>query len=338
MAARVTITDIARQAGVSPSTVSRALSGHLSISEPTRARIARIARDLNYRVDERARNFRMGRSRTVGLLFPYLGDSRRQLSDPFYLEIAGAISDALDARGYDMLMARVPADSDDWPGRYVTDKRVDGLLLVDRALDDPGIEALQKLDTPFVVWGHRLPLQDYVTVGGDSVAGAAAIVRHLAGLGRRRIGFIGGFAGMVETITRQMGYSIGLAECGIPLDESLILYSDFSPGGGREAMAALLEREPGLDGVFLCSDYMAVAAMEVIRASGRRVPEDVAVAGYDDVPLAAWCNPRLTTIHQSVHRGGALMVDLLFAMLDGQPAAPVTLPVHLVVRDSCGEN
>ncbi|MFN8377604.1 MAG: LacI family DNA-binding transcriptional regulator [Anaerolineae bacterium] len=336
MAARVTITDIARQAGVSPSTVSRALNGHASIPETTRAHIAQIARDLNYRVDERARNFRMGRSRTVAVLFPYQGNSHRQLSDPFYLEIAGAISDALDARGYDMLMARVPADSAGWPERYVTDKRVDGLLLVDRSLDDPGIEALQKLDTPFVVWGHRLPVQDYITVGGDSVAGAAEIVRHLAAQGRRRIGFIGGFSGMVETVTRQMGYSIGLAECGIPFDESLMMYSDFSRGGGMEAMAALLEHAPDLDGVFLCSDYMAVAAMEVIRGTGRRVPEDVAVAGYDDVPMAAWSNPRLTTIHQPIHRGGALMVDLLFSMLDGKHVSPVTLPVHLVVRGSCG--
>ena len=117
--------------------------------------------------------------------------------------------------------------------------------------------------------------------------------------------------------------------------DPVVLYE--VPDDQMEAMAVLLERAPDLDGVFLCSDYMAVAAMEVIRAAGLRVPDDVAVAGYDDVPLAAWCNPRLTTIHQPVHRGGALMVDLLFAMLDGQPASPVTLPVNLVVRDSCGE-
>lgn len=336
MAGRITITDIARQAGVSPSTVSRALNGHASIPETTRAHIEQIARDLNYRVDERARNFRMGRSRTVALLFPYQGDSRRQLSDPFYLEITGAISDALDARGYDMLMARVSSNSPAWPGRYVIDKRVDGLLLIDRALDDPGIAALQQLNAPFVVWGHRLPVQEYVTVGGNSVAGAAEAVRHLASLGHRRIGFIGGFTGMVETVTRQMGYTLGLAECGLALDESLIAYSDFSPSGGREAMAALLERAPDLDAVFLCSDYMAVAALEVIRASGRRVPGDLAVVGYDDVPLAALSNPRLTTVQQPIHQGGALMVELLFALLDGQRVSPVTLPVGLVVRDSCG--
>ena len=188
----------------------------------------------------------------------------------------------------------------------------------------------------FRSWGHRLPVQEYVTVGGNSVAGAAEAVRHLAGLGHRRIGFIGGFTGMVETVTRQMGYTLGLAECGLALDESLIAYSDFSPSGGREAMAALLERAPDLDAVFLCSDYMAVAALEVIRASGRRVPGDLAVVGYDDVPLAALSNPRLTTVQQPIHQGGALMVELLFALLDGQRVSPVTLPVGLVVRDSCG--
>lgn len=336
MASRVTMAEIARQAGVSPSTVSRALNGHASIPETTRAHIQQIASDLHYRVDERARNFRMGRSRTVAVLFPYLGDSHRQLSDPFYLEIAGAISDALDAHGYDMLMARVPADGGDWPGRYVSDKRVDGLLLIDRALNDAGIQALQALGANFVVWGHKMPLQDYVTVGGDSVAGAAEAVRHLYELGRRRIAFIGGFAGMVETAARRQGYDIGLAECGLAVDETLTAYSDFSPGSATEAMSRMFQRAPDLDAVFLCSDYIAVAAMEVIRAAGRRVPDDVSVVGYDDVPLAAYCTPRLTTIHQPIHRGGVQMVASLFAMLDGQPTAPVTLPVHLVIRDSSG--
>ncbi len=336
MSGRVTMAEIAQRAGVSPSTVSRALNGHASIPEKTRIHILQIARELNYRVDERARNFRMGRSRTVAVLFPYQGDSHRQLSDPFYLEIAGAISDALDAHGYDMLMARVPSDGGDWPHRYVSDKRVDGLLLIDRALNDAGIQALQSLGANFVVWGHKLPVQDYVTVGGDSVAGASAAVHHLYELERRRIAFIGGFAGMVETAARRQGYEIGLAECGLPVDERLMAFSDFSPGGATTAMRTLLERAPDFDAVFLCSDYMAVAAMEVIRASGRRVPDDVSVVGYDDVPLAAYCTPRLTTIHQPIHRGGAQMVEALFSMLDNQQPAPVTMPVQLVIRDSCG--
>jgi DNA-binding LacI/PurR family transcriptional regulator len=336
MANRVTMAEIARRAGVSSSTVSRALNGHASIPEATRLHIQQIARDLNYRVDERARNFRMGRSGTVAVLFPYQGESHRQLSDPFYLEIAGAISDALDARGYDMLMARVPSDGGDWPERYVRDKRVDGLILIDRALNDGGIQALHALGANFVVWGHKLPVQNYLSVGGDSVAGGAAAARHLYAQGRRRIAFIGGFAGMVETAARRQGYALGLNECGLQVDERLMAFSDFSPGGATAAMTALLERAPDLDAVFLCSDYMAVAAMEVMRAAGRRVPDDVSVVGYDDVPLAAYCTPRLTTLHQPIHRGGAKCVETLFALLDGQQPAPLTLPVNLVIRDSCG--
>lgn len=336
MARRVTMAEIARRAGVSSSTVSRALAGHASIPAATRAEVERIARDLNYRVDERARNFRMGRSGTVALLFPYVGESRRQLSDPFYLEMAGAISDALDARGYDMLMARVPVDGDDWPHRYVSDKRVDGLILIDRALHDRGIAALQALGASFVVWGHRLPVQDYLTVGGDSVAGAAEAVGHLARLGRRRIAFVGGPAAMVETTTRRQGYELGLAEHGHVLEERLVTFTDFSPRGATAAMADLLQRAPDLDGVFLCSDYMALAALEFLRSSGRRVPADVSVVGYDDVPLAAYSSPRITTIHQPIPLGGEQLVEALFAQLDGRPAASITLPVHLVIRDSCG--
>lgn len=336
MAIRVTMGEIARRAGVSPSTVSRALNNHASISEETRLRIQQIAGDLHYRVDERARNFRMGRSRTVAVLFPYQGKSHRQLSDPFYLEIAGAISDALDARGYDMLVARVPSDNGDWAGRYVSDKRVDGLILIDRALNDAGIEVLQALGAKFVVWGHKLPMQDYASVGGDSVAGGAAAAHHLYAQGRRRIAFIGGFAGMVETAARRQGYELGLNECGLQVDERLMAFSDFSPGGATVAMTALLERAPDFDAVFLCSDYMAVAAMEVMRAAGRRVPDDISVVGYDDVPLAAYCTPRLTTLHQPIHRGGQKCVESLFALLDGQQPEPITLPIHLVIRDSCG--
>lgn len=338
MANRVTIGEIARRAQVSPSTVSRALNNHASISEDTRLRIQQIARDLHYRVDERARNFRMGRSGTVAVLFPYLGESHRQLSDPFYLEMAGAISDALDERGYDMLIARVPSDGGDWPRRYVSDKRVDGLILVDRALNDAGIDTLQALGAKFVVWGHKLPLQSYMSVGGDSVAGGAAAAHHLYDQGRRRIAFIGGYASMAETAARRQGYELGLNECGLQVDERLMTFSDFSPGGATAAMTALLERAPDLDAVFLCSDYMAVAAMEVMRAAGRRVPDDVSVVGYDDVPLAAYCTPRLTTLHQPIHRGGQKCVESLFALLDGQQLTPVTLPVHLVIRDSCGAN
>ncbi len=334
MTNRITIADIARAAGVSPSTVSRALNHNPGIPENTRLMIERIARDLNYRLDVRARNFRLQRSQTVATLFPYQHASHRQIADPFYMEILAAITDELDQHGYDSLIARVHVENDDWCNRYVLDKRVDGILLIDRALDDIGIRRLHALGAKVVVWSAALDEPGYVSVGCDGTAGAADAVRHLLAVGRRRIGFIGGFEHMVETHFRQGGYRLALTEAGLPVDEQLIAFTDFTPEAGGQAAQRLLEQAPALDGLLVCSDYMAAGVMDVLRQGGRRVPDDVSVVGYDDVPLAAHYAPRLTTIHQPIHQGGRLMVQKLLALIDGEPVTSTVLPHQLIVRDS----
>jgi DNA-binding LacI/PurR family transcriptional regulator len=338
MKQRLTMADIGRLAGVSASTVSRALSGSPSIPSSTRERIRKLALEHNYILDVQAQNFRLQRSRTVATLLPYSGRSGRLISDPFYMEIIGAIADELDQFGHDLIVARVPSDEDDWCSHYVMNKRVDGVLLIDRALHDSGIDRLQALGANFVVWGGVVNEQNYVSVGGDGVEGGRLAVQHLAALGRRRIGFVGGNGGMVETYLRRQGYERGLRESDLPFDERLIMYTDFSPRAGVQAVAELLDRAPDLDGVFVCSDFMSIAAMEVLRERGRRVPGDISVVGYDDIQLAAYCSPRLTTIRQQVHEGGRLMVQKLFALIEGEPAASAVLPLELVVRDSCGAN
>lgn len=151
----MTMADIARLASVSVSTVSRALNGNPSIPERTRARILAIAREHNYILDSRAQNFRLGRSRTIAVVFPYLGESRRTISDPFYMEIMGAIADELDQRGYDMIVSRVHSADAEWPLRYIMNKRADGVLLIDRSVEDKGITRLRELGAPFVAWGDR---------------------------------------------------------------------------------------------------------------------------------------------------------------------------------------
>ncbi len=334
MTNRVTIADVARAAGVSTSTVSRALNNHTTIPENTRSQIQQIASKLHYRPDVRARNFRLQRSQTIATLFPYQDASRRPLSDPFYLEIMGAITDELDQQGYDSIIARVHIENDDWCSRYVLDKRVDGILLIDRALDDVGIHSLQALDAKFVVWGATLPEQSYVSVGCDGQAGGRDAVRHLAAMGRRRIGFIGGFQRMVETHSRWQGYQAGMAECDLAIDDSLIIFTDFTQEAASHAVYTLLECAPDLDGIFACSDFMAVGVMEVLRQIGREVGRDISVVGYDDIPLAAYCSPRLTTIHQPIQQGGRLMVQKLFDLLEGHDTQSTVLPHHLVVRDS----
>lgn len=334
MTNRVTIADIARAAGVSPSTVSRALNNHTGIPESTRQHIRQIAAALNYRLDVRARNFRLQRSQTIATLFPYQDASRRQISDPFYLEIVGAITDELDLHGYDSLIARVHVENDDWCSRYVLDKRVDGVLLIDRAIHDQGLQTLQSLAANFVVWGAQLPGQTYVSVGCDSTAGARDAVHHLIAAGRRRIAFIGGFERMVETDARRQGYLQALAGAGLTPDPALLHFTDFTPEAAGQAIQTILRHTPDIDGVFACSDFMAIGVIEVLRQNGRAVPADVAVVGCDDIPLAAYYAPRLTTIHQPIQQGGRLMVQKLLTLIEGHPTASVTLPHTLITRDS----
>lgn len=336
MTRRVKMVDISHLAGVSVSTVSRALNGSKAIPESTRQRIIEIARAHNYVLDERARNFRLQRSQTIGLVFPYMGGSHRMISDPFYMEMIGAITDALYAHGYDVIVSRVPADDNSWCQKYVGKQRVDGLIMIDRCVNDVNIERLQSMNAHFVVWGPPIPGQEMVSVGCDTVSGARTAVEHILSLGRRRIGFIGGHREMVETHLRFIGYQQALHAAGMDVNHDWVTFTDFTPQEGVKAVQQLFESAPDLDGLFVCSDFMSIGIMEYLRASGRVVPDDVSLVGYDDIQLAAYCSPRLTTVRQHIETGGQLLVEKLFDLLEDRPVESVVLDASLIVRDSCG--
>lgn len=336
MTERLTMADIGRIAGVSTSTVSRALNNHPTIPEHTRQRILQIATDNNYQVNLQARNLRLQRSKTIATVFSYSGESHRLISDPFFLEIIGAITDELGKYGYDMILSRVSTFDDEWCQNYIMNKRIDGIIIVDRGMIDSGINALLAMDANFVVWGAPLEDQGYISVGCDSFEGGRQSALHLANLGRRKIGFIGGEESKVSSTIRHDGYRAGLVEAGLDYDPSIVKFTDFTQEAAHEAVDEMLEAAPDLDAIFLCSDFMAVAILEVLRASGRRVPEDVSIVGYDDITLAAYCSPRLTTVRQDLRKGGHLLVQNLFAMMNGEEPQTVKMPIELVVRDSCG--
>ena len=328
--------DIAKLAGVSPATVSRALNGNSLIPAETRERILEIARAHNYRRDLRARNLRLGRSHTVAAVFPQSESSHRLMSDPFYLEIMGPITDELARFDFDLLVSRARGSEEEWYQRYILAKRADGLLVLERDLAHIGVSMLRKAGVTFVVWGPELPNQRCVSVGGNSFEGAREAVSHLLRLGRRHIGFVGGDAKMVETNERLKGYRQALLEEDVLFREELIVYTDYTPESSGEAVKRLLEVHAELDAIFFCSDLMAVAGMEALRQRGLRVPDDISVIGYDDIPLATHCNPPLTTVRQEIGQGGRLMVQKLLELIEGQEVHSVTVPTKLVVRQSCG--
>ena len=331
-AKRLQMADIARLAGVSVSTVSRALNGSTLVNETTRERVAELARSLNYSINLSAQNLRLKKNQTVAVVVPYDAESRQHISDPFFLSIVGSIADALTDRGYDMLLSRVDAERLDSAAALYDAGKAIGIVIIGQWRHHDQLNDLAARKVPLVVWGGALPHQLYCSVGGDNVTGGALATRHLLQLGRRRIAFIGD-AQLPEVALRRQGHWLALHEAGLEPDAGLDLPVPFEIIAARRALDGLFAGPPP-DGVVACSDLLALQAVQAARAAGFDVPRDVAVVGYDDMPVATYSDPPLTTVHQPVPAAGSEIVDALLALLRGERAAPRTLPVHLVVRDS----
>lgn len=329
---RLQMADIARMAGVSVSTVSRCLNGSPLANAETRQRVVELARSLNYSINLGAKNLRLQENRTVAVVVPYDRASRQHISDPFFLSIVGAIADALTDQGLDMLLSRVDAEHLDQAAQMVESGKASGLLVIGQWRHHDQLNAMAARGIPLVVWGAQMPQQLYCSVGGDNRQGGQLATEHLIALGRRRIAFLGD-AQLPEVLHRRDGHWAALQAAGLPCDPALELAVPFEPLAARAPIQQFLGQVQ-VDGVLACSDLLALEALQVLRAAGRRVPEDVAVCGYDDMALAAYCTPPLSSVHQPVGEAGAMLVQALLHQIAGEAAAPHTLPVHLVLRAS----
>jgi DNA-binding LacI/PurR family transcriptional regulator len=330
---RVQMADIARMAGVSVATVSRALSGSPLIASQTRVRIAELARSVNYTINVGAKNLRLGQSRTIAVVIPYDRQSRQHISDPFFLAMLGSLADALTERGFDMLVSRVDADRLDEAALPYDTGVVLGVILIGQWRHHDQLNRLAGRRVPIVVWGAQMPQQLYCSVGGDNLAGGALATRHLLDHGRRRIVFVGD-PHLPEVEQRYRGYLRELENHGIAPDERLCLEVPFEASLARAAICRLCDAAIDFDAVFACSDVLAMAAIQGLRANHRAVPRSVAVVGYDDIAWASHADPPLTTIRQPITLAGVEIVDALLAIVAGEEVPPRTLPVELVVRES----
>ena len=331
---RMQMADLAKLAGVAPSTVSRALAGSELVSPETRERIQTLARQFNYTVNRAATNLRSGINRTIGVVVPYEQASRQSFADPFLHGMIGSLADALTQRGYEMLLVRIDAENLDAASALIDAGRTAGVILIGQWRHHDQLNAMAERGLPLVVWGTQLPGQRYCTVGSDNQLGGQLVARHLLAEGRRRIGFLGDI-GLPEVAERYRGFAGVLKANKVALPDRRHASVPFLADAGRVAMHALLEAEPDLDAVFASGDLLAMAAIGALRERGRRVPEDVAVVGYDDVELAAHFSPPLSTVRQPIHEGGAALVEILLEMLERGDALPsVELETRLVVRQS----
>lgn len=327
-----TIADIARLAGVSKSTVSRALNDSPLIGVETRERIQAIAAEHRFQLNVPARS--LSRKQSNAVAFVTYSYKKGIVPDGFFLEVMSGITSGLYEEGYDLLVVHVDPDDTDWPRLYLESGRADGFILMQATCTERHIEALQALDAPFSLWGGPPGGHGYCSVSGDSVTGGRVATAHLLGRGCERVGFLGGFRAEREVQERYAGYEAALKAAGRAVEPELVVYGDYSPASGAARMRELLERAPDLDGVFVNSDVMAVAAMDAIRAEGRTVPDDVAVVGYDDVAAAQYSNPPLTTISQNGPLAGRLLAQSLVQAIRTGVVSNHAIPAELVVRSS----
>jgi len=331
-----TIADIARLAGVSKSTVSRALNDSPLIGAETKEHIRALAREHRFRMNVPARRLSLKQSHAVGLV-SYAYTSNSAVPDAFMLEMLGGISTALHANDYDLLMIQVSPSDTDWVPRYLESGRVDGFILLGAMCTRPHLDTLVAAKAPFVIWG--IPPgggAGYGSVTGDSITGGRIATEHLLRIGRSRIAFLGGPAKAHEVQDRLQGYRDALHASGLDVDPSLVIHASWQhpEASSANAVQQLLERAPDFDAIFANSDLLAIGAIDALRVAGRRVPDDVAVIGYDDVSVARYCEPPLTTVRQDGPLAGRLLAENLIQHIQTGVLTNVSIPAELVLRGS----
>jgi len=329
---------IAHLAGVSQPTVSRALRGSPMVSELTRRRIEKIARELNYQVDKNASNLRCQHTGTLALLFfedPAPDDS---LINPFFVSMLASITRACALRGYDLLISFQQPNNDDWQAGFEDSKKADGIILLgygDYLAYRARLEYLVERGIHFVRWGAAVPEQAETSVGCDNYQGGHDIARHLLDRGARRLAFLGDTSpSSPEFRERHRGYVAALHERQIEADPELQVAAISSEQSGHAATSELFARGVDFDAIVAASDLIAIGAMKALQANGLSVPGDVLVAGFDDIPLAAFVDPGLTTVQQDTKVAGVMLVDTLLKSINNEPIGNLTMPVKLVLRQS----
>lgn len=328
-----TVADIARLAGVSTGTVSRALSGSSLVKPRTREKIVRLASAHGFSPNIAARNLRTKRTYAIGVIIPLGHESSQHISDPFFMALLGQLADALTERGYDLLLSRVIPAHSDWLAKIVDSGRVDGVIVIGQSDQSAVLDAIASRYLPMVVWGAYNEGQTHCSVGSDNMLGGRLAAEHLIANGCKRIAFFGD-AIAPEIAQRLEGCRQAIDAAGIT-NMIEILPAHLTPETAHPAiLTRLREQTPPPDGIVAASDVIAMSALRALSEHGLNVPLDVRVIGYDDLTIATQTTPPLSTIKQDLVAGAAHLVDILFRRISGEAAGSVVLPPQLIVRES----
>ena len=333
-----TLEEVARLAGVSRSTVSRVINDHPSVRPETREQVWQAVRKSGYQPHAVARSLATNRTQIIGMVIPEAVTTL--FTDPFFPLLLRGATEACNAHRYQLLLSLFddPDGQEEMYQRVLRSGYLDGVILASASLSDPLIPDLLRDRIPFVSVG-RPPNERVHYVDADNVAGGRMAVEHLIRLGHRRIATITGRLDMSVGQDRLEGYRQALKAHRIPVEEELIVEGDYTENSGMVAMQRLLPASPSA--VFVASNMMAIGALKALRQAGWQVPQDIALVGFDDIPIASAIEPALTTVRQPIERMGSMAVEVLLGVLEGAseeeaPAHRIILPAELVIRTSCG--
>lgn len=336
---KATSFDIAYMAGVSQSTVSRALRNSPQVNKETREKVQAIARQLNYKVDKNASNLRQQRSSTLALLLFEDPTTDESLINPFFLSMLGSITRACAKRGQDLLVSFQQL-SDDWHADYEDSNKADGIILLGYGDYKDYEEKLAKLlaqETHFVCWGAEVLGHPEFTLRSNNREGGRLAGEHLLATGHQKFAFIGNACeGSPEFSERYQGFIDALQAADIVPADVPHVDANYTESAGDSAAQWLLLNYKDIDAIFCASDLIAIGVMQAIKRAGLRIPEDIAVMGFDDIPVASFASPPLSTIQQDTRKAGELLVHNLLQLINNQPITENQIEPKLVVRQSCG--
>ena len=321
----ITMDELAKLAGVSKITVSRAFRGGFAVNPDTRDRIFALAKQHGYRLNQAARNLKLDRSHTVGVIVEMNPTPDRLMSDPYPLELLGGISQTLTSKGYSLLLTTMAGKDS------VAFQSAEGIILLGQGINDEAVKALQPIFPPLVVWGAPHEGADYTIVGSDNYHGGVIAAERMASLGRRRLVFLGDTR-HAEVAARATGFQDTAQANGAQVVASLPCAFTFT--GGLEAAQTLLEQGVKFDGVLGSNDLLTMGFVRALIEDNIRVPEQVAFIGYDDTPLAATFSPALTSVHQNWRNGGIRLAQKILQMIEGEAVSSEVMLTSLSVRET----
>jgi LacI family transcriptional regulator len=331
----VTIRDVAKLADVSPITVSRVMNNARGVNPTTRERVQKAIKALDYVPNTLAKSLRSKKTHTIALVVS-------DITNPFWTTIARGVEDSAAQAGLHVVLCNTD-ENPDREANYINillQQRVDGIIIAPTTNDRRRLYALKRQKVPCVVIDRKVPGFKADTVLSNNQGGAYQLTRHLLGLGHRRIAMITGPTFVSTTEDRVEGYRQALRERGIHEEQHLVKASDFKQEGGYQSVKALLATEPRPTAIFAANNFMAIGALSALREAGLRVPQDMALVCFDDIPQASLIYPFLTVSAQCAYDMGAMSAQLLIERVNGskrRKVREIELETKLIVRESCGQ-